>query len=79
MGWSNCGEDDQGRSIGYQVDATCDFEGCKVEINRGLSYVCGGMHGGPEIEHHGKTIQTCGQYFCADHLIASVCAACEEQ
>jgi hypothetical protein len=60
MGWANCGEDDQGRPIGYAVAATCDHPDCSRGIDRGLSYVCGGMHGGGE--------RGCGGYFCPSHL-----------
>ncbi len=60
MGWGNCGEDGDGRPIGYNVEATCDHPGCNAGIDRGLSYVCGSMHLGGE---HG-----CGRYFCGKHL-----------
>ena len=60
MGWGNCGTDSQGRSIGYNFEATCDADGCTAEIDRGLSYACGGMHGGGE--------HMCEGYFCPDHL-----------
>lgn len=58
MGWAYCGEY-HGRPIGYAVEATCDHPGCEAEIDRGLSYVCGRMHGGDN---------GCGDYFCPDHL-----------
>lgn len=48
------------RDIGYGVTAYCDHPNCKVAINRGLSYVCGGEPYGGE---HG-----CGLYFCPQHL-----------
>lgn len=60
MSWSHCGTDKKGRPIGYAHDATCDHPGCNEVIDRGLSYVCGGMHG--EDEH------SCDKYFCQDHL-----------
>jgi len=59
MGWANCGSDDLGRPIGYAHEATCDHPGCNAKIDRGLSYVCGGMHGGTEYG--------CGRYFCEVH------------
>jgi len=59
MGWGNCGTDSQGRPIGYMHDATCDHEGCSKEIDRGLSYACGDMHG----EDPG-----CEKYFCHEHM-----------
>lgn len=63
MGWS-IGFDKRwgkyGRDIGYGVPATCDHPGCGKEIDRGLSYVCGGdVYGG----EHG-----CGLFFCGEHL-----------
>ena len=52
-----------GREVGYSVEATCDRDGCGTKINRGLSYVCGSMHGGAEFG--------CGGYFCESHLLYS--------
>lgn len=60
MGWAHCGTDDLGREIGYGVAATCDFPGCTAEIDRGLGYVCGPMHGCCE--------WGCGRYFCDSHI-----------
>lgn len=79
MGWAYCGQDDQGRDIGYAIAATCDHPGCKAEIDRGLAYVCGGMHGGDGIG--------CGKYFCEEHRTSiwhdghhvGVCLACAEE
>lgn len=59
MGWGDCGEDSQGRPIGYVHAATCDHEGCDKQIDRGLSYACGGMHG--------ETEYGCEKYFCEEH------------
>lgn len=76
MGWANCGEDSRGRPIGYAHTAKCDHPGCKKEIDRGLSYACGGMHGFTE---HG-----CEKYFCSEHLSFAVedgegiCYVCDE-
>lgn len=79
MGWANCGEDDLGRPIGYAFAATCDAPECATEIHRGLSFVCGGMHGGDGFG--------CGRYFCSKHLTLadvkghrciSVCEPCEQ-
>ena len=61
MGWANCGTDHDGRPTGYAHEAECDEQGCSTEIDRGLAYVCGNMHGGDGVG--------CGKYFCADHLI----------
>lgn len=60
MSWSHCGTDSNGRPIGYAHAATCDHPGCDIEIDRGLSYACGGMHGQDEV--------SCEKYFCPDHL-----------
>ena len=77
MGWANCGEDRNGRPIGYAVEAKCDEPGCEVKIDRGLAYVCGDMHGEDEL--------SCDKYFCnshkpgaawtGEHLVA-ICNAC---
>jgi hypothetical protein len=78
MGWGNCGHDKDGRPIGYLFKAKCDEPGCNEDIDRGLSFVCGGMHGG---DTYG-----CGKYFCYTHLhfwsikgcdeIVSLCSEC---
>lgn len=72
MGWADCGFDDKGRPIGYAHEAVCDFEDCDRKIDRGLSYVCGSMHGGGEFG--------CGGYFCSAHLhyykTEQLCRAC---
>jgi len=64
-----------GREIGYGVDATCEHPfGCTENIDRGLSYACGGMHGADE--------RSCTRYVCTDHQYwapdgeAHVCAEC---
>jgi hypothetical protein len=59
MGWSIGYDENWKRDIGYGVPAYCDHPGCGEEINRGLSYVCGGEPYGGE---HG-----CGLYFCSKH------------
>lgn len=71
MGWAGPMPNAKGRMVGYAVDAVCDFGLCKEKIDRGLAYVCGGMHDGGE---HG-----CGYYFCGKHLSYSECedALCE--
>lgn len=75
MGWGHCGEDDRGRPIGYAIPATCDEAGCEKAIDRGLSYVCGGMHGGGE--------WGCGGYFCEGHLWMGpdswLCRSCRDE
>ncbi|MEK2181494.1 hypothetical protein WOC04_22035 [Vibrio parahaemolyticus] len=81
MGWANCGQDRKGRYIGYAVDAICDHPECSKEINRGLAYVCGTMHGDDEI--------SCEKYFCEEHKgnfvqlddgrFTTICDACAKQ
>ncbi|HIO30751.1 MAG TPA: hypothetical protein EYN44_19435 [Marinobacter salarius] len=64
MGWGDCGTDSQGRPIGYVHPATCDHPGCSEQIDRGLSYVCGDMHGEDEV--------SCEKYFCSAHRSKTV-------
>ena len=74
MGWSIGFDSNYNRDIGYGVPALCDHPECSEEIDRGLSYVCGG---GPYGGEHG-----CGLYFCEKHLEYSgkhgvqVCSRC---
>lgn len=67
MGWGNCGTDSKGRSIGYCHEAVCDHPGCDKEIDRGLAYACGSMHG-TEILGGEYTGSSCEKYFCYAHL-----------
>ncbi|MBU8834154.1 hypothetical protein [Mycolicibacterium goodii] len=60
MSWSVGYDPNWKRDIGYGVPATCDHPDCSKEIDRGLSYVCGGEPYGGE---HG-----CGLFFCGEHL-----------
>jgi hypothetical protein len=60
MGWSIGYDLNHKRDIGYGVPAVCDHPDCNAEIDRGLSYVCGGEPFGGE---HG-----CGLYFCSEHI-----------
>ena len=60
MGWSIGFDDKWMRDIGYGVPAVCDHPDCNKEIDRGLSYVCGGEPYGGD---HG-----CGLFFCNEHL-----------
>lgn len=60
MGWSIGYDPNWKRDIGYGVPALCDFPGCCVEIDRGLSHVCGGEPFGGD--------DGCGLYFCEEHL-----------
>jgi hypothetical protein len=73
MGWANCGEDSAGRPIGYAFAATCDHPGCDKEIDRGLAYACGGMHGegclgGEDDIDWEASYPSCEKYFCYEHL-----------
>ncbi|MCK5020329.1 MAG: hypothetical protein KAS32_25045 [Candidatus Peribacteraceae bacterium] len=80
MGWGNCGLDSEGRPIGYMFEATCDEPDCEVEIDRGLAFVCGDMHGEDEV--------SCEKYFCEAHKPGwvevdenrsiAVCGECEK-
>ena len=70
MGWAR-GKLPDGRMAGYAVAATCDFPGCREKIDRGLSYVCGGMHEGGD--------DGCGGYFCPKHKTGLLCDACQEK
>ena len=58
MGWS-IGTGQNGRDIGYGVPALCDHPKCDVKIDRGISYLCGGLSWG----EYG-----CGLYFCDKHM-----------
>lgn len=60
MGWSLGYDVNWKRDIGYGVPAFCDHPKCNKEIDRGLSYVCGGEPYGGEYG--------CGLYFCSEHL-----------
>lgn len=60
MSWARCGYDSKGRPIGYAWKALCDAAHCQAQIDRGLSYACGGMHG--------ETTYGCENYFCENHL-----------
>ena len=61
MGWGSCGKNSRtGQWMGYWHPSKCHKRGCGKDIDRGLSYVCGGMHEGGE--------NGCGYYFCESHL-----------
>lgn len=62
MGWSIGFDERWQRDVGYGVPAACDHPGCEEQIDRGLSYVCGGDPFGGK---HG-----CGLFFCGTHLVA---------
>ena len=62
------------RDVGYGVPAICDDPECTAEIDRGLSYVCGGEPYGGECG--------CGLHFCGAHLWmgdgGQVCRRCRD-
>ena len=60
MGWQIGFDSNWNRDIGYGVPAVCDHPKCNEEIDRGLSYVCGGDPYGGEYG--------CGLFFCHHHL-----------
>lgn len=62
MGWA-FGEMPDGTPVGYGVPDVCHEDGCGVAIDRGLAYVCGGMHGGDGLG--------CGGYYCYTHLFGA--------
>jgi hypothetical protein len=65
VGWAT-GRNNNGREIGYAIEAVCDLPGCDNKIDLGLSYCCGGLHG---VDNGGMDDeQYCGDYFCAEHL-----------
>jgi len=73
MGWSLGYDSSWKRFIGYGVPAYCDHPGCNKEIDRGLSYVCGGEPYGGD--------RGCGLYFCGEHLfyhrrLGQLCERC---
>jgi hypothetical protein len=70
MGWGY-GRNAEGREIGYSVSAKCDHRGCSKRIDRGLGYVCGGMHDGGE--------RGCGRYFCGTHRDFELCRSCRKR
>lgn len=73
MSWA-FGINAERREIGYGVLALCDESLCPNQIDRGLAYVCGGMHDGGD--------WGCGRYFCYPHLysheLGFMCAECCE-
>jgi hypothetical protein len=60
MSWAIGFDDTWRRDVGYGVPAYCDFTECSTDIDRGLSFVCGG-------EAYGGS-RGCGLFFCSKHL-----------
>lgn len=76
MGWSIGYDETWKRDIGYGVPATCDHPGCVEEINRGLSYVCGGdIYGG----EHGCGLFICGKHQHANNHCGQLCRHCADR
>ena len=69
MSWAIGWDENWNRDVGYGVPAWCDC-GCGKEIDRGLSYVCGGEPFGGE--------RGCGLYFDPEHLVGrhQLCPRC---
>jgi len=74
MSWSIGFDEHWKRDIGYGVPCVCDHPDCNEEIDRGLSYVCGGEPYGGD--------RGCGLFFCYKHLsyytkeAIQMCAQC---
>jgi hypothetical protein len=61
MGWAIGTDPTHRRHIGYGVPAKCEHPECDEDIDRGLSYACGG--GVME------DVPNCGLFFCGKHLV----------
>lgn len=73
MSWSIGFDSKWQRDIGYGVPAVCDHPECNEEIDRGLSFVCGGEPYGGD--------RGCGLFFCEKHLnhhekLPQLCCRC---
>lgn len=73
MGWAY-GENNNGREIGYGVEAICDWPGCEEEIDRGVGNCCGGLDGTSNAGMDGEPY--CGGFFCEHHMNFDVCLRC---
>ena len=72
MSWAIGYDANWQRDIGYGVPAHCDHPRCQAEVDRGLSYVCGGEPYGGE--------RGCGLYFCHEHLsVVQRCSRCRHR
>lgn len=58
-----------GREAGYGVTALCDADGCKVQIDRGMGYLCGEMPDG----YRDPDEPGCGRYYCGAHEFHHSC------
>lgn len=70
MGWAVGWDTEHRRFRGYGVPAYCDAysKGCRVEIDRGLGFVCEGFDCGhyDQEDPTAVTIFVCGEHSCAD-------------
>ncbi len=73
MGWA-FGENNNGREIGYGVEATCDWPDCDETIDRGVGNCCGGVDGTGNAGMDGE--RYCGDFFCEKHMSFGVCLKC---
>ena len=75
MGWA-FGIAEDGREIGYGVEAVCDKPDCDEKIDRGLAYLCG------DVQTVGATYPEygCAKYFCLQHIyVNNRCYECNEK
>lgn len=76
MGWSIGYDSNWNRDVGYGVPAQCDHPGCKAEIDRGLSFVCGGEPYGGE---YGCGLFVCGEHQNANNHCLQLCRHCADR
>lgn len=75
MSWA-VGVNGEGRDVGYGVPAHCDHPGCTAEIERGISYTCGGEPGGGE---HGCGLFVCGKHQFGNKHSYQLCRHCADR
>jgi hypothetical protein len=68
------GHNNNGREIGYGVEATCDWPGCEEAIDRSIGNCCGGIDGIGNAGMDGEAY--CGDFFCEKHMSFDVCLKC---
>lgn len=73
MGWA-FGHNNNGREIGYGVEAKCDWPECDEDILRGVGECCGGLDGTQNAGMDGEAY--CGGFFCEKHMTFDVCLKC---
>lgn len=67
LGW------DGSRFVGYGVVAYCDYPGCFVTIDRGLSYKCEDFSYSENLD---EDPEGCGGFFCESHRTYNKCEDC---